>query len=343
MTASMYSFIRPLLFKLEPERAHALALSALNAAERLSLLSRPIHPSESALFMGLRFPNRVGLAAGFDKNGRYLGALGALGFGFIEIGTVTPRPQPGRPRPRLFRLPRHRALINRMGFPNEGSAAIGRRLSQGTFAGIVGINIGKNAATPLPRAVDDYVDCYRAVAPHADYVAVNVSSPNTDGLRNLQRIEHLEPILAALCEERERMRAAHGRILPLLAKISPDLDDGELMSVAHLLMQLKIEGVIATNTTLTRPEAVRSQDREMSLLSEEGGLSGLPLHEKALHAVRVLRSASQDRLTIIGTGGIASAAGALAMLQAGVDLLQIYTGLIYQGPGLVKQLRAAIV
>ena len=290
--------------------------------------------------MGLVFPNRVGLAAGFDKNARCIDALGSLGFGFIEVGTVTPRPQPGQPQPRLFRLPSARALINRMGFPNEGADAVAARLARRKFDGVLGINIGKNADTPLHRAIDDYVSCYRTLAMHADYVAINVSSPNTQDLRRLQQVEHLQPILEALMHEGRELAKARGRRIPLLAKISPDLSQEEVEQVAQLLTDLGVDGVIATNTTVGRPDAGHGPAAD-PLLAEQGGLSGAPLLALSLRTIRTLRSVSQGRLVIVGAGGIASSADALLVLDAGADLLQIYTGLIYRGPALLDEVRKA--
>jgi dihydroorotate dehydrogenase len=321
-----YRAIRPALFALEPERAHRLALGTLRLAGHRGAR---VYSAEPVEYMGLQFPNRVGLAAGFDKNAVAVDGLGALGFGFVEVGTVTPRPQPGQARPRLFRLPADEALINRMGFPNEGAEKAAARLRQRRYRGIVGVNIGKNAATPLERAVDDYVSCLRTVRDVADYVVVNVSSPNTTGLRSLQAREQLEPLLTALLQERGQTPS--GRALPLLLKISPDLSDTELQDIALLLRQLSLDGVIATNTTLSR-EGLRSPAREQT-----GGLSGKPLHPLSLRVVRKLRTALGPAFPIIGAGGIDSPQAALEMRAAGADLIQIYTGLIYRGPTLVAQ------
>lgn len=332
----MYPLLRRALFALEPERAHAVALASLQLAHRLGLQrQRADEPSAGASLMGLQFANRIGLAAGFDKNGRYIDELGSLGFGFIEVGTVTPRAQAGQPQPRLFRLPRSGALLNRMGFPNEGADVIAANLARRKYRGVCGINIGKNAATALTAALDDYVSCYRIVAPHVDYVAVNVSSPNTKDLRRLQQVEHLRPILEALLRERERLHSVESRHVPLLAKVSPDLTPEQLGAIAELLLELRIDGVIATNTTVRRPTGVDGA------ATQEGGLSGEPLRPFALQAVRALSSAAAGYLTIVAVGGIGSVEDARAAFEAGADLVQVYTGLIYRGPRLVRELRDA--
>ena len=335
MLTHLYPVVRPLLFKLDPEQAHGLTLSSLRTAHQLHLLPKPREAAPLEL-MGLPFANRVGLAAGLDKNGEFIDALAALGFGFIEIGTVTPRPQAGRDRPRLFRLTSSTALINRMGFPNHGADVIAARLRKRRFRGVLGVNIGKNADTPLESAVDDYVACYRMLAPLADYIAVNVSSPNTKDLRRLQQSDHLRPILEALRQEAGQLMQRSGRRIPLLAKISPDLSEEEIAEFAQLLIELRIDGVIATNTTVSRPaDVVR---REGLLTDEQGGLSGAPVLDLSLRAIRTLRATSQGHLTIIGVGGITRGSDASAMLEAGADLVQVYTGLIYRGPALVNEL-----
>jgi dihydroorotate dehydrogenase len=336
-TTHMFELFRCALFKLEPERAHAIALSALQAAHRAHLLPRSVDRDTGVECMGLKFPNRIGLAAGFDKNARYVDALGGLGFGCIEVGTVTPRPQRGQSRPRVFRLPQQRALINRMGFPNEGAHAVAERLQRRAFGGVVGVNIGKNAATPLGQALDDYVTCFRVLAPHADYVVVNVSSPNTQDLRLLQQADQLRPILEAMLEERRSLPNDRSRSVRLLTKVSPDLSEDELISIAELLVELGIEGVIATNTTVSRPSSLCDAG-EASMRQQAGGLSGEPLHVMSLSAIRTLKRASEGRVTIIGVGGIESTEHAAATLNAGADLLQIYTGMIYRGPRLVREL-----
>jgi dihydroorotate dehydrogenase len=333
----LYLHFRSILFRLEPERAHALSLASLDLAHRLHLQRPPIsQATESFSCMGLRFPNRIGLAAGFDKNAAYVDALGTLGFGFIEVGTVTPRPQPGRPKPRLFRWPDAEALINRMGFPNEGAHVVAARLARRSYRGICGVNIGKNAVTPLEDATGDYVDCLRIVGPHADYVAINVSSPNTPDLRKLQDTAQLAPMLDALAKERDRIAGARGVRLPLLVKISPDSNDEDLHATAQLIKSSGVDGVIATNTTLSRPEGGTD-----AVAGEEGGLSGAPLRALALTTIKSLRTELGAGVPIIGVGGIVDATAALDALHAGADLVQVYSGLIYRGPRLVADLRAA--
>jgi len=331
----MYRALRPLLFRLDPEQAHALTLRLLSAAHALGALQRllPRAVSQPVELLGLRFPNRVGLAAGFDKNGACIDALGMLGFGFLELGTVTPKPQPGNPRPRIFRLPEAQALINRMGFPNEGVAALCARLPMRRYAGICGVNIGKNAATPLEQAEADYAACLSAVYPHADYVAVNVSSPNTAGLRELQREGQLRALLESLLRLRSRLATEHGRRVPLLVKLAPDLSEAELASAAAAIKELHIDGVIATNTTLSRPGL-----EGLPAAREAGGLSGAPLLSLSTAAVRRLRAQLGAGVAIIGVGGIHSSESAREMLVAGADLLQVYTGLVYRGPRLVREL-----
>ncbi len=323
-----YSAIRPALFALDPERAHRLALEALRLAGRRSLRLPATTPF---LCMGLRFPNRVGLAAGFDKNAVAIDGLGSLGFGFIEIGTVTPRPQTGQSRPRLFRLPAEGALLNRLGFPNEGVVKVAARLRHNRFRGIVGVNIGKNANTPASHAIDDYVACLRAVRGVADYVAINISSPNTAGLRDLHARERLEPLLAALLEERTRGGVGPQAGPPLVLKISPDLGAEDLHDVAVLLRTLPVDGVIATNTTVSR-EGVLS-----TFTSQAGGISGRPLHALSLRVIGELRAQLGPSFPIIGVGGIDTPDAAVRLRTAGADLVQLYTGLVYRGPTLIPQ------
>jgi dihydroorotate dehydrogenase len=329
----IYPLLRPLLFALPPEHAHVFALAALQRAHSLGLVrEQTADPRSAVTLLGLRFPNRVGLAAGFDKNARYVDALGALGFGCVEVGTVTPRAQPGQQRPRLFRVSASQALINRMGFPNEGAAIVAARLSRRRFAGVCGVNIGKNAATPISAAVDDYVECFRTVAPHADYVAINVSSPNTEGLRQLQEPDQLQPIVSAVIEARREVYAATGKRVPLLLKVSPDLAPAELVRSARLACESGIDGIIATNTTLNRSGVARRWR------DQAGGLSGAPLRPLALQAVQLLRAALGAGVPIVAAGGIDSARHAQEAVAAGADLVQLYTGLVYRGPALVKEI-----
>lgn len=328
----LYRFLRPLFFTLPPETAHAAALAGLEAAWRAGLL-RGAAGGAPVEVMGLRFPNRVGLAAGMDKDGRHVGAWLDLGFGFVEVGTVTPRAQPGNARPRLFRLPAAQALINRMGFNNEGAAALAARLAGRKFRGVLGVNIGKNAATPPERAVADFCEAMRAVYGVADYIAVNVSSPNTAGLRDLQGAGALDGLLGALVEERERLTERHGKSVPLAVKLSPDLGADELAAAAGTVARHPVAAVIATNTTTDRV-AVAGEHHA----GESGGLSGLPLREVSTRMIGVLRSQLPASIAIIGVGGILCAEDAREKILAGADLVQIYTGLVYRGPGLVRDL-----
>jgi dihydroorotate dehydrogenase len=330
---NLYPLVRPWLFKLNPEHAHALTLGALWLGLPWPARATVHDPVQ---LMGLTFGNRVGLAAGFDKNGVAIHGLARLGFGFLEIGTVTPKPQPGNPKPRVFRLPQAQALINRLGFPSHGLDVVAARLSQHRANVICGINIGKNASTPIDQAVVDYVTCLRGVYDIADYVTVNISSPNTANLRSLQAPQLLRPMLSILMDERARLRAASGRNVPLLLKISPDMESEELAGVAELLQPLGVDGIIATNTTVTR-QGVES----LPHAEEKGGLSGAPLFERSLAVVQTLRQLLGPGYPIIGVGGIDSAERALRMRKAGADLVQVYTGLVYQGPGLVTKVASA--
>lgn len=334
----LYPLIKNMLFTLDPERAHALTLTSLQRLEKsgvLSLMCADLQDAPVEL-MGLKFRNRVGIAAGLDKNAICIDALSALGAGHVEIGTVTPRPQEGNAKPRVFRLLEAQALINRMGFPNEGMDAVLPRLAARKHQAICGANIGKNASTPLEQATDDYLKCMRVLAPQADYITINVSSPNTLGLRNLQATDYLRPMLVALLEERARLLPTLGRGLPLLVKIAPDLSDDDLYSMADLFLELRIDGVVATNTTLSRPTGLGS------LAEQAGGLSGRPVHTLSLATVSKLRQRLGAGFPIIGVGGISSAEDARAMREAGADLVQIYTGLLYRGPGLIKEVAAAL-
>ncbi len=334
-----YAVARPLLFALEPETAHALSLRALRLLHGcgLSLLAAPARVHDPVQLLGLRFPNRVGLAAGLDKNGEAIDALAALGFGFVEVGTVTPRPQAGNPQPRLFRLPQARALINRMGFNNAGLDAFLRNVRRSRREVPLGLNIGKNATTPIERALDDYAAGLRAVHANADYVSVNVSSPNTRNLRQLQSDEALETLLRGLADERARLADAQGRRVPLLLKVAPDLDPAQIAALADALQRHGVDGVIATNTTIARDgvEGLRHA-------AESGGLSGAPLQVRSDAVIAQLRAHLGRGYPIIGVGGIVDASGARAKIAAGADLVQLYTGLIYQGPQLVADCAAAL-
>ena len=337
-----YALTRPFLFGLDPEHAHELTLGALARIQHTPLICAVSHRrvEDPVTVAGLRFPNRVGLAAGLDKNGRCIDGLAAMGFGFIEVGTVTPKAQPGNPKPRMFRLPEAQALINRLGFNNEGLDAFVVNVKQARFrrkGGILGLNIGKNASTPIERAVDDYLVCLEGVYPHADYVTVNISSPNTQNLRALQSDQALDDLLGALQERRIYLAQAHGRKVPLFVKIAPDLDDQQIESIAHTLTKNQIDGVIATNTTIARDAVAHLPHGQ-----ETGGLSGSPVFEASNRVIRQLRAALGSGFAIIGVGGVASGDQARAKIAAGADLVQIYTGLIYQGPALVSEAANAI-
>lgn len=341
-----YALTRPFLFGLDAEQAHELTLDAIAALQGTPLQRLWSQPrvDDPTQLLGLTFPNRIGLAAGLDKNGRCIDGLGAMGFGFVEVGTVTPKAQPGNPKPRLFRLPRAQALINRMGFNNDGLAAFVAHVQRSrTFrerGGVLGLNIGKNAATPIERAADDYLLGLDAVYPHADYVTVNVSSPNTSNLRSLQGDAALDTLLAALVARRAKLARAQGRRVPLLLKIAPDLDQAQVRLIAAAVQRHGIDGVIATNTTVAR-DAVRG----LPHADEAGGLSGAPVAESSNRVIGWLRAALGPGLAIIGVGGVLSGADACAKLDAGADLVQLYTGLVYKGPALVgecgRALRAA--
>jgi dihydroorotate dehydrogenase len=328
----LYRLARPLLFSLDAETVHHLTLSSLQLAYKLGLHRNSLLQNQAVEMMGLRFPNAVGLAAGLDKNGTYIDALAALGFGFIEIGTVTPRAQPGNPQPRLFRLPKAQAIINRMGFNNLGVAALLKNVQAARYRGILGINIGKNADTPIERAADDYLFGLEAVYPHASYVAINISSPNTRNLRALQSADALDHLLQQLKIAQTRLTDQHGRYVPIAIKIAPDLDAEELQSIATLLKQHRMDAVIATNTTLRR-EAVTG----LPHADETGGLSGAPLTAVSTAIIRQLATALAGELPIIGAGGIMSGEDALDKRAAGASLIQLYTGLIYRGPALVAE------
>jgi dihydroorotate dehydrogenase len=327
-----YALLRPALFALAPETAHHLTLQSLRALNRLGLVRAQPDASASCTrtVMGLTFPNPVGLAAGLDKNGEYIDALAALGFGFIEIGTITPRPQPGNPPPRLFRLPQASALINRLGFNNQGVDRLVENVRRSRWRGVLGINIGKNFDTPVERAADDYLACLQKVYALASYVTVNISSPNTKGLRSLQEAAQLEALLAALSTERNALAAAHGKRVPLALKIAPDLEVAQVAAVAELLEKYRFDAVIATNTTVDR-DAVTG----LSHANEAGGLSGRPLTAKSTAIVAQLARELGSAVPVIAVGGIMRATDAAAKMAAGAALVQLYTGLVYEGPQLV--------
>jgi dihydroorotate dehydrogenase len=335
----LYPFFRPLLFALDPETAHEMVFASLDVAAELGVaqLLAPHVPVSPVSAMGLEFPNRVGLAAGLDKNAAHIDGLATLGFGFIECGTVTPRPQPGNPKPRLFRLPEAEALINRLGFNNDGVERFLANVARAAWRGILGLNIGKNFDTPNARAADDYLACLRAVYARASYVTINVSSPNTKGLRDLQSEEALAGLLAALKAEQALLADRHGKYTPIAIKIAPDLSTVAIDAVARLLIRHKVDGVIATNTTLAR-DAVKG----LPNAGEAGGLSGRPLRAQATAVLRTLAKTLDGALPIIGVGGILSGDDAKEKIDAGATLVQIYTGLIYRGPGLVAECAQAL-
>lgn len=326
----LYSLAKSLLFQLDPERSHHLALTLLKYTTPFLHYPLPHYPTQ---VMGIDFPNPVGLAAGLDKNAAYVAALAQLGFGFIEVGTVTPRPQTGQPKPRLFRLPEKQALINRMGFNNVGIEQLIDNLTKQHYHGILGINIGKNADTPLENALSDYQSAFARVYPYASYVTVNISSPNTQGLRDLQQAIYLKPLLEQLKQQQARLAQNYQRYVPLVIKLSPDLDEQQLEFVAEQLMVHEIDGVIAVNTTLSR-QGVEGSSYE----HECGGLSGAPLTQRSTEVIKQLHQILAGKIPIIASGGIMSAQDAKEKLNVGASLIQLYTGLIYQGPGLIRQI-----
>jgi dihydroorotate dehydrogenase len=335
----LYPLMRELLFLLPPELSHHLSMTGISLTERLCLsrLVAPRVPTQAVTVMGISFPNPVGLAAGLDKNADHIDGLAALGFGFIEVGTVTPRPQPGNPRPRLFRLRPARAIINRMGFNNKGVDHLVEQVKKSRFKGVLGINIGKNFDTPVERAADDYLICLRKVYAHASYVTVNISSPNTKGLRSLQTGNALGELLAPLKAEQLRLAEQHGRYVPLVVKIAPDLSEEEVQLIAETLVANKIDGVIATNTTLSRQGV-----EHLPQGAEQGGLSGRPVRELSTLTIRRLSQALAGRLPIIGVGGIDDGASAAEKIAAGASLVQVYTGFIYRGPDLIGEAASTI-
>ncbi len=336
---NLYGLARPVLFGLDPEQAHELTLHTLDTAARsgaLRLLAgAPVN--DPVRVMGLQFRNRVGLAAGLDKNGAHIDAFERMGFGFIEVGTVTPRPQPGNPKPRMFRLPQANALINRLGFNNLGLEQFLVNVKRARFRGVLGLNIGKNADTPIERALDDYLIGLTGVYPHASYVTVNVSSPNTRNLRDLQHAGELVKMLSALKKRQTALAKQHARYVPMALKIAPDLDTSQLEDIARLLVSCGFDAVIATNTTVSRAAVQGLPNAE-----ESGGLSGAPILQASNEIIAALRALLPAKFPIIGVGGIISAADARSKIKAGADLVQLYTGLIYAGPRLVGDCARAL-
>lgn len=346
MSLIPYALARPFLFGMDAEAAHELTMDMLARGQRTPLQWAWCHETvdDPVELAGLTFPNRVGLAAGLDKNARCIDALGAMGFGFVEVGTVTPKAQPGNPKPRMFRLPEARALINRLGFNNEGLDAFLHNVQQARFRSqrrryplLLGLNIGKNASTPIENATSDYLTCLQGVYPHADYVTVNISSPNTQNLRALQSDHALDALLGAIAERREALSTRHGRRVPVFVKIAPDLDEAQISVIAATLQRHGMDGVIATNTTIDRTAVQGLRHAE-----EAGGLSGSPVLESSNQVIRQLRAALGSRFPIIGVGGVMSAQDAVSKIRAGADVIQIYTGLIYAGPALVTEAAKAI-
>jgi len=332
---NLYPLLRPFLFALDAETAHEVTLKLLNTTENLGLtkLFCPAVANNPVNAMGLTFKNPVGLAAGLDKNGDYIDALAALGFGFLEIGTVTPRPQPGNPKPRLFRLPEHQAIINRMGFNNLGIDYLLSKVRQSRYNGILGINIGKNFDTPIEKAVDDYLIGLRKAYPVASYITINISSPNTQNLRQLQQSDESRKLLAALKEEQFKLQQDHQKYVPLTLKIAPDLTPEDISRIAKLLLEFEIDGVIATNTTIARDRVANHP-----LAHETGGLSGKPVQEVSTAVVKGLSESLKSKIPIIAVGGILTREDALEKFTAGASLVQIYSGLIYQGPQLIDEI-----
>jgi dihydroorotate dehydrogenase len=334
----LYSLARAALFKLDPEVAHDLTLKSLSAlGPGAALLGAGADQGEKRRVFGIDFPNPVGLAAGLDKNGEYIDALGALGFGFLEIGTITPRPQPGNPKPRMFRLPEHEAIINRLGFNNHGVEALVRNVERASYRGVLGINIGKNFDTPNERAADDYLACMEAVYAPATYITVNISSPNTKNLRDLQSAEALDALLTRIMAKRASLADRYGRAKPLLVKVAPDLDDEQVEAIAGLALQHRVDGLIATNTTISRA-AVKGHRHEL----QAGGLSGRPVFGPSTEILRKLARALGGKVPLVGVGGILSGEDARAKQEAGASLVQVYTGFIYRGPDLIQQARRAL-
>lgn len=333
----LYTLLRPLLFKIDPEVAHGMTLNAMERLNKMRLLRNTQVVCQPRTVMGLNFPNPVGLAAGLDKNAEHLDALARLGFGFLEAGTVTPRPQPGNPAPRIFRIPEAEAIINRMGFNNQGVDQLIENIKCSDYRGVLGINIGKNFDTPIDKAVDDYQTGFQKVYRYASYVTVNISSPNTQNLRQLQDAEALDHLLGQLKSQQDRLAQEHGKYVPIAVKIAPDLEPAQVESIASTLLKHRMDGVIATNTTISRNGV-----DHLPVAHQQGGLSGAPLTQRATRIVYQLHSLLQNAIPIIGVGGIMSANDAQDKMEAGANLIQLYTGLIYHGPGLVKEIVRAV-
>ena len=334
-----HQLIRSLLFKFDAEFSHDLTLKALSLSNKMGLLGflKAPHPSKLRTVMGIPFQNPVGLAAGLDKNASHIDALGKLGFGFIEVGTITPRPQPGNPRPRLFRLPEAQGIINRFGFNNIGVDAAVENIRLSKYKGVLGINIGKNFDTPIEKAAEDYILCMKKVYQYANYIAVNISSPNTKNLRDLQETKALNVLLVQLKQEQTRLNDYYGRYVPIALKIAPDLDAEQIKTIADALIRHRIEAVIATNTTISRTAVQGMQHAE-----QMGGLSGAHVFDASNHVIASLKKELGNDIPIIGVGGILSGADAKAKIAAGAALVQLYTGLIYRGPALIKECAAAL-
>jgi len=335
----LYDLARSLMFRLDAEKSHDLALSSMNLAADLGmpkLLGAKMVEAPTEV-MGIRFPNPVGLAAGLDKNAGAINGLAAMGFGFVEVGTVTPRPQAGNPKPRLFRIPEHSAIINRMGFNNLGVDRLIENVEASNFKGVLGINIGKNKDTPNENAADDYLICLRKVYPYATYITVNISSPNTPGLRDLQQGDSLNLLLDMLKNEQARLAGIHGKYVPIAIKIAPDMDEEGFVTTANLLKTYEMDGVIATNTTIERGGVETSE-----FAKEAGGLSGAPVRNLSTRAIQILARELDGALPIIGAGGITEGFDAVEKIEAGASLVQVYTGFIYRGPKLITEAAEAI-
>ncbi|MCQ8896087.1 quinone-dependent dihydroorotate dehydrogenase [Limnobacter humi] len=334
-----FSLVRPLLFQFDPERAHHLTFGSLKLANQAGLLNMlmPSAVADPVNVMGIEFPNRVGLAAGLDKDAAYINELGQMGFGFLEVGTVTPKPQPGNPQPRLFRLPKAHAIINRMGFNNQGVDNLIANVKRSRYPGVLGINIGKNAVTPVEDAASDYLRALEAVYPYATYITVNISSPNTKNLRDLQGGDSLDQLLATLKARQLQLAEEHGQYKPMALKIAPDLDEEQIDAIAQRLTHYRFDGVIATNTTIDKTAVAHLPHG-----NEQGGLSGTPVLEKSTMVIKRLYASLGEAIPIIGVGGISNGVHAVEKIRAGAKLVQIYTGLIYQGPELVTECAATI-